>query len=233
MSRPSAERGPDATGGVTRRTLMAGAGAAAGGAALAAPGGAAAQAGAGTVGVPRNGTNAIELVGAIVQDGVNLTSFGYLTRISGLRQRLLFTGSDRSEGNARFTFLSNVEIVSRSVRNNVFSVTALGDVDFYFDESGGGDFGQPQTFAEGTRIAGSEARFHNVLTVIAPDRAVLALHGELLQRSVRSFRLGGAPHRLGRRRLRQRLFATGEGRRTDAATPRADFDVAGHLVLAG
>jgi hypothetical protein len=116
------------------------------------------------------------------------------------------------------------------VRGSVFVATGVGTVDFFLDPDGGGDFGTPATFADGTRIARYSARFQNVLTVIAPDNAVIALEGELVQRQARLFVLEDRGYRLGRRRLHQRLSVQGLGTRTDATIPRAGFDVAGHIV---
>ena len=219
------------SGEVTRRALLAGAGGIAAGGALAET--AAAQGGGPRVlGVPRGGRNAVEVIGALAQDGDDLTGHGYLTRIAGLSDALLFAGTERGASTARFTFSSSVRVVSLVVQGSVFSATGVGTIDFYLDRDGGGDFANPATFADGTRIARYDARFQNVLTVIAPDRAVIALEGELEQRQARQFSLGGRRHRLGRRRLRQRLSANGLGTRTDATVPRASFDVAGRIVLA-
>jgi hypothetical protein len=53
----------------------------------------------------------------------------------------------------------------------------------------------------------------------------------LVQRQAPRFTLAGRRYRLGRRQLRERLSV--KGTRTDATVPRAVFDVAGHIVLAG
>ena len=217
---------------LTRRTLLAGAGGVAAGAAVNETA-AVAQTGPRLLGMPANGGRAVEVIGALVQDGVNLSGHGYLTRISGLSDTLLYTGSSPNEAGARFTFSAAADVVSLSTRGSVFSATGIGTVDFFLDRDGGGDFAAPATFADGTRIARYAARFQNVLTVIAPNQAVITLYGELEQRQARAFQLDGRRYRLGQRRLRTRLQVSGLGTRTDATIPRAGFDVAGNIVLAG
>jgi hypothetical protein len=214
---------------ITRRTLLAG-GAAAGGAVAAAP--AAGAAAVRTVGVPRSGRNAIEVIGSIVQDGTGLTGYGYLTRIDGLRERDLYAGSGRTEAAARFTFHSTATVTGRALRPSLFAVVATGELHFYLG-TGGGDFAAPDSFARGTRIATCTARYQNLLTVISPDHALTTVLGELEQRAARTFAVAGRRHRLGRRGLVERLHATGPGTRTDPTVPRATFDVAGYLAAAG
>jgi hypothetical protein len=217
---------------VTRRGLLAGAGGLAAGGALAEA--ATAQAPKPrALGIAGPGRNAVEVIGALVQDGDDLTGHGYLTRIAGLSDALLYASDQRGAATARFTFSSSVRVVSLLVQGSVFVATGVGTIDFFLDPDGGGDFAAPATFADGTRIARYDARFQNVLTVIAPDKAVIALEGELVQRQAPRFTLAGRRYRLGRRRLRERLSVKGLGTRTDATVPRAVFDVAGHIVLAG
>jgi hypothetical protein len=231
-----ADAGAEAIGDITRRSLLAGA-AAAGGAVGAAPAaGATASATAAdrTAGVVRGGRNALEVIGTLAEDGVELTGYGYLTRLSGVPDARLFAGAgvDRGEGNCRFTFFSQVQVTSRSVRPELFSVIGVGGLAIYFDAAGGGaDFADPASFSSGRRIATYSARFHNVLTVIAPDQAMTTVVGQLEQRSAERFVLFGRHTRLGRPGLRERLTVTGPGRRSDPATPRAVFQVAGNVVV--
>jgi hypothetical protein len=186
-----------------------------------------------TVGVIRGGRSALELIGTLVQDGADVTGYGYLTRISGLPESRLFTtgGIERGEASARFTFFSRARIASRSVRPELFAVIGTGDLAFHFDAAGGADFAHPETFAAGAPIATYSARLQNVLTVVGPDQAITTLFGDIEQRRAETFSLARRRQRLGRRGLRQRLHLTGPGRRSDAATPRAEFHVAGNLVV--
>ena len=56
---------------------------------------------------------------------------------------------------------------------------------------------------------------------------------ELTQRAAPAFQLDGRRARLGRRGLRMRMWASGPGSRTDAAAPRAVFEIAGRVDAAG
>jgi hypothetical protein len=186
------------------------------------------------VGVAARGVNALEVIGAIVQDGEALTAVGYLTRISGLADGLLFTDArNHTEATARFTFQATARVTARAERPNVLSVTAVGSVRFFLAAAGGADFGTPQSFADGMRIATHAARLHNVLTVTGDEHARADIEGELRQQQVADFALDGRRYRLGRRDLRLRLEVTGPGTGTDRALARASFDVAGHLLAAG
>jgi hypothetical protein len=215
---------------ITRRTLLAGAGTLAAGSAVAPTANAAAVS---TVGTARHERHAIEVIGSIAQDGVQLTGYGYLTHVAGLRDRQLFAGAGRDEKAARFTFHSVATVTSRAIRPNLFAVVATGELSFFHHPSAGADFAQPDSFAQGTRIAQFDARYENVLTVIAPNQAITTVSGDLRQRAVKAFSLSGRRVRLGRRGLDYRLSVTGPGTRTDATAPRAVFDVAGSLVLPG
>lgn len=215
--------------GVTRRAVLAGAtGLAATG--LVTPADAVAAA-AGPLAEPSNGTSAAEVIGQIAQDGTTLTGYGYLTRLSGLGDAALF-GATHDEAGARFTWSSTAKVSERFVRGTLISVTATGTLAFYSD-SDGGTFGDPGSFSNGKRIAAYTARFQNSLTIVAPNQAVAAIEGELRQTAAAAFMSGGRSRRLGHRRLRLNLSATGPGVRTDATVPRAVFDVAGRLTVAG
>jgi hypothetical protein len=228
-----AEAGAAPIGDLPRPSLLTGA-AAAGGPLGASPDPGATAADR-TVGVVRGGRNALEVIGTLAQDGVDLTGYGYLTRLSGVPDARLFAGAgvDRGEGNCRFTFFSHVQVTGRSVRPELSSVIAVGGLAIFFDATGGGaDFADPASFSSGRRIATYSVRFHNVLTVIAPDQAITTVVGQLEQRSAERFVLFGRRTRLGRPGLRERLTVTGPGRRSDPATPGAVFQVAGNVVVA-
>jgi hypothetical protein len=212
-------------GGLTRRTVLVGAGALAGGAAVAP--GAQAQA-VRRLGLPGAGAAAAEVVGQIVQDGLAVTGHGFLTRLSGVPDSAMFRGTDRSATGARFTFTAATEVRDRFVRSGLFSATLVGTVAFFLDGQGG-DFAVPATFADGRRIATFDVRIQNVLTVIGPDQAVTTLQAELTQRTAPRFPLDGARARYGRRGLRSVLWATGPGTRSDATAPRAVFEVGGRV----
>jgi len=216
-------------GSLTRRTVL-GAGALATAGAVA-PAAASAQRRLRVLGAPRDGTNALEVFGTIVQDGITLTGYGYLTRVSGLRDQLLYDGA-QSEAGARFTFAATARVSARQIRGSLFAVVAQGDLEIFFSSVPGADFAQPASFTDGTLVASYSSRYRNVLTVVAPDQAITTVTGEIVQRQARRFRLAGRTLRLGRVGLGLRLEAQGPGVRTDPAIPRAVFDVAGHVLVA-
>ena len=147
---------------ITRRTLLAGAGGLAAGAAVA-PSAAAAT--VRTVGVDPEARDAMEVIGRIVQDGDALTGFGYLTHIAGLPAAELAAGS---EATARYTFHATATVAQRNLRPSLFAVVASGRLGIFRHPGGGASFDVPGSFAAGTQIASFDARFQNVLTVIAP-----------------------------------------------------------------
>jgi hypothetical protein len=217
---------------VTRRTLLAGAGTIAAGAAV--TGSASAAAKHRTVGAVRGDRDAIELIGRLVQEEDAITGFGYLTYISGLPEAVLFVDpANRSEASARFRFHSNVTATARFLRPNLISVSGTGDLRIYFGPPRGANFDAPGSFETGGRIATYHGRFENLLSVIAPEQGLTTVAGDLSQRSARAFRLGGHRYRLGRAGLRQRLEASGPGRKnTDPSARKAVFEVGGALVVA-
>jgi len=209
--------------GVTRRAVLAGAGALA--AAGSAPG-AAAAAGVRRLGEPGDGAPAAEVVGEVAQDGNGLTGYGYLTSLFGLAVADLFSGP-HTEAGARLTFFSTARVGERFPHGALVSSVGRGTVAFHLGH--GGDFADPQSFAAGPVVARFDARLQNVASVVAPNQAVTSIQGELVQRAAPVFRLGGGRCRIGHRGLRLHLSAIGPGMRTNAAPPRAVFDVAGRL----
>jgi hypothetical protein len=217
---------------VTRRTLLVGAGSLA--AVAAATGSASAAAKRRTVGAVRGDRDAIEVIGRLVQDEDAITGFGYLTYVSGLPESALFVDpANRSEASARFRFHSNVTATARFIRPNLISVSGTGDLRIYFGPPRGANFDAPGSFETGGRIATFHGRFENLLSVIAPEQGITAVTADLTQRSARAFRVGSHRYRLGRAGLRQRLEATGPGRKnTDPNRRKAVFEVGGALVVA-
>jgi hypothetical protein len=214
-------------GALSRRTLLAAGGGLA--AALVTPVGEAAAANAGPVGEPGAATNAAEVVAHLVQDVDAMSGVGYLTRIRGLSDADLFTGT-RDETGARFTFAAQATVGERFLRGEMIAADATGTISFYFDPNGGADFAAPAGFSDGVRIATFRARLQSVLSVIGPLQAVITVDGELVQTGGRAFSVGGRRHRLGQRGLHLRLVVTGPGRKTDPVVRTATFDVAGHLA---
>lgn len=216
---------------MTRRGVLAGGLAGAGG--LAAGGLApdlASAAGLHRVGEPADGTAAAEVVGHLDQVGDAITGYGYLTRVHGLRNADLFRGPDATEGTARFTFFSNVQVKARFIRGALVSVDGIGTLTFFLDPNGA-DFSNPATFSDGTSIATFAAHFHNLLTVLAPNQGISTIAGELTQRQARTFSFKGRRTRFGHRGLGLHLSVAGPSSRTAPSPPTAFFEVAGDMTV--
>ncbi len=176
------------------------------------------------VGVAPLGETVLELVGRSDQDGNAVTHYGYLTRIRGLPDGLLFSDpSIRTEATARFTFFATTGLTARHVLGNIIATAAPGTLSIYFNETPSGDFSIPGSFAAGTPIATFSARFHNVLNVQAPGAGINSAVADLTQLSSDSFMLDGVRYRLGHRYLRERVLANGQGTRTQVDPPQSFF----------
>ena len=203
--------------GMTRRTVITGAGA------LAAAGAAPTAAAAAAV---RQLGPAAEVVGEVAQDDNGLTGYGYVTHLDGLADAALFAGAT-SEAGARLTFFSTATVTARFPHGALVSTVGRGSIAFHLTH--GADFANPQSFAAGSVVARFDARLQNIASVVAPNQALTAIEGELVQRLAPVFRLGGRRCRLGHPGLQVHLSATGPGMRTNQTPPRALFDVAGRL----
>ena len=213
---------------LTRRSVVAGASATAAAALAATP----ASAQRRRAGIAPEAQEAVGVIGTLVQDGLAMTGFGWLTHVEGVPDDALYTDpATHSAETARLTWYAEAEVTGRDFLPNLFSATATGRLRIYAQPDGGAVADEPASFAAGRRIANHDATFRNVLTVIAPDQAVTEVTGDLRQRSAAEFRLAGRTLRLGRRNLEQRLLASGPGTRTEPAIPRATFHVAGSLVI--
>ena len=187
------------------------------------------------VGSALGGQNAVEYVGRVDQDGGNFTSYGYLTRIGGLTDTLLFSGTIPfvNETNARFTFYTTATLTSRYVISSVFVIDSIGTTVYYYNPSGGAHFGDPTSFAVGQPIVTATVRAQNILNVQAPNLGVSTNFGEFTQTGVGSFILDGQTYELGRVGLMERLFSTGEGTRTNAVIPQSFTVLSGNAVVTG
>jgi hypothetical protein len=184
------------------------------------------------VGTAQQGENVLELIGRSEQAGNAVTHFGYLTRIRGLPDNLLFSHpSIRTQATARFTFFATTTLTARHVLDNIIATAAPGTLTIYFNETPSGDFGNPGSFAAGTPIAPFSARFHNVLNVQATDAGIMTGVADLMQLDSESFPLDGVRYRLGQRHVRARLSASGQGTRTQVEPPISFFLWGGNVVI--
>jgi hypothetical protein len=187
------------------------------------------------VGSALAGQNAVEYVGRVDQDGANFISYGYLTRISGLTDTLLFSGTFPlvNETNARFTFYTTATLTSRYVISSVFVIDSVGTTVYYYNPSGGAHLSDPASFAIGQPIVTATVRAQNILNVQAPNLGVSTNLGEFAQTGASSFVLDGQTYQLGRVGLMERLFSTGEGTRTNAVIPQSFTVLSGNAIVTG
>jgi hypothetical protein len=115
---------------------------------------------AGVVGTAARGVNAVEYIGVIEQDGPVFMSVGYLTYVQGLDPSDLFTDPLSPDAStARFTFYGSSSIVSRAQVGAVTQLGTVGTLKVFFNEFGGANFNDPDSFSLGLEIASFDARF--------------------------------------------------------------------------
>lgn len=188
------------------------------------------------LGTAAPGDFAFSFVGRIEQNGLLLVNVGYLTSVAGLDSADLFTGEDpleRSEATARITYFTSARLEERSVNENLFVTSGTGETTFYYQEDGGADFADPNSFQDGTEIATSTSEWHNTVNVQAPDVGIVFADSVDTQVTAEAFTIAGEEHVLGRPEERLGLSSVGQGQRSDAEEPRASFVYAGQATALG
>ena len=218
--------------GVSRRSVLSGAGkVAAAGVAIGAAGAIAvpelAVANGSGIAVSPKGTTAIEFLARIEQSGDVLIAYGYLTEVAGLSQSDLFTGTP-SDSTARLTAYATGTVGTRTTSDNVHNLDVTGQFDVYSLPGGGASFANSDSFRSGTRVASYTLTIQDILTVIATDTGLPTLLGDLRQTEASS--LGGGTRKFGQNGNRLRLQATGLGHRSQPDPPVALLTVAGNLA---
>ena len=191
---------------------------------------------AGGIGLPGSGEVAWHFIGRIDQDALKFTAYGFLTQVDGLEAGDLFTaGGDRTEDTAVFSVVMESEESSRSKLNNVTVVDVTGTAAIYLNEKPDRTFGEPATFATGTKIGTASVSGQNILNIDPENRnkGVAAASAELRQTSANRFTLGGSERQLGREGLTERLTLSGQGVRSDATAPKSTIEVAGTMTITG
>jgi hypothetical protein len=220
---------PSDSSGVTRRDLVA----STAGLVIAGVSGTAAAAssqGHGQLGV-NGAASGIELLAQIGQQGQALTACGYLTMVNGLSlDALYFSGTDRTEATARFTFYGTATVATIQTRDTMIVAIANGHVDFYLRDAPGASFDLPTSFAQGQRIAGDDAALQNVLNVTGPGVGVTTVFADMQRNFVAAFQLDGTRYQLGRMGLRSRMVAPGKSTRIEPTLPTSVEVVAGNIT---
>lgn len=183
------------------------------------------------VGTSQHGASAIEYIGVIEQVGPAFTAVGFLTHVDGIHPADLFTDPTAPGAlTARFTFSAVAGIASHAQVGSVTQIAAPGILRIFFNEAGGADFGNPASFSAGIEVATLDVRFHNILTVIAPNQGVAAGTADAVQTAARSFNLGGRKLRFGHPQLVERLTFFGGATRSQAEPPHSTTQFAGSGV---
>jgi hypothetical protein len=191
---------------------------------------------AGGIGMPGSGKVAWHFIGRIDQDALKFTAYGFLTQVDGLEEGDLFTTEgDRTEDTAVFSVVMESEESSRSKLNNVTVVDVTGTASIYVNEKPDRTFGDPASFATGTKIGSASVSGQNILNIDPEnrDKGVAAASAELRQTSATRFTLGGTERQLGRDGLTERLTLSGQGVRSDATAPKSTIEVAGTMTITG
>jgi len=183
------------------------------------------------VGTANRGINAVEYIGVIEQDGPKFMAVGYLTYVNGLDPTDLFTNALTPDAStARFTFSGDSSIVSRAQVGTVTQLGTVGTLTIYFNDSGGANFIDPDSFSSGLEIASFDARFYNVLTVIAPNQGVSSGIVDTVQQTAHRFMLNGRQLQFGHIRLIQRITMSGGATRSQVDPPVSTNEFAAAAV---
>jgi hypothetical protein len=136
------------------------------------------------IGLVGQGETSFEVVAKIDQKGVAFTFYGYLTRIAGLDDALLFAKDvplGRTETAARFTVVGTSTVADRSVLDTLFVLDADGAFDIHFNEVGGAKFDSPAGFSKGTKIATMTSRAQDVINLQSPNKGIATGVADLAQ----------------------------------------------------
>jgi hypothetical protein len=220
---------------VSRRSVLAGAGAAvASGVALTAKAPAAQAENADdsrAIGVAPSGATAVEFRGRIAQTGSNGETFssdGFLTRVKAAQLSALFAGSPTDVSTALLTVHATGQLTARVLDESVHALDIVGDLAVYQRRTPGADFADPASFTDGSLAARFTLTLQDVLTVFAPAKGLPTLTGDMVQTEARTLTGALAGRRLGYRGQRLRLYATGLGTLVDPVTLNALLEIAGN-----
>jgi hypothetical protein len=219
----------------SRRSLIAGAGAAvAAGVAAAAVSpadNALGEAPRSGVAVGPAGGTVAEFRGRISQTGSSgghFNAIGFLTRLRGAHTSDLFAGATTTVHSALFTLVANGALTARVLDQSVHALDIAGKLTVYQRGRPGAHFDDPSSFKIGRAVASFPMTLQDVLAVFAPASGIPTLTGDMRQTAARELRHGLAGKRFGRLDQRLRLYATGLGMLTDPVTLNAELEIAGN-----
>jgi hypothetical protein len=149
------------------------------------------------------------LVGRTVQSPEQLQFFGYVNGASGLPAEALYTEDTDVVGNARFTFLAEVDLEPATNRADTTSFAGEGTLRVYLAADGGADWEDPASFSAGELLAEYDLALRETLQRQAVQVGVLVGDGSLTQTTANTFTLDETTYRFGVEGLGQRLRYTG------------------------
>jgi hypothetical protein len=219
--------------GLSRRSILTGAGVAATGAvAMAALGAGTAEADV-RVGVAtgQRGSTVAEFRGRIQQTGTTgetFTSYGFLYSANGVADDALFGGGAHDVGHALLTVYATGALVARVFDTAVHALDIDGTLTVYQRSAGGADFADPSSFAVGTAVGVFDVTIQDVLTVFAPGTGLPTIAGDM--RQTQSGPLTGplAGHTFGAKGQRLRMNASGLGTLVNPVTFNSQHEIAGN-----
>jgi hypothetical protein len=175
-----------------------------------------------SIGLPRLGEVAFEVVGRTDRAGDAVAVAGYLTALAGADPALLFTETDRqSEETARFTFAAELTPATTGQVETVRVLSAAGSLSIYFQTDAGADIADPASFAGGEPIAAFDARTHEIFTERADGTTLVATTVELLQTEALPFAHDGVTYRFGRANALLQLRSSGVATEPEAVSVAA------------
>jgi hypothetical protein len=214
---------------LTRRSVLAGAGAAVA-AGVGAAVTSAADAAVARVAVGPDDATVAEFRGRIAQTGGSGQDFeatGFLTKLRGATHDDLFDGAP-AVGTALFTLHATGKLHNRVLDMSVHALDINGTLTVYQRHAPGAHFGAPGSFQRGRAVATFSLVLQDVLTVFAPATGIPTLTGDMGQTSSATLRAGLAGKSFGALHQRLRMFATGLGMLTDPVTLNANLEIAGN-----
>jgi hypothetical protein len=216
---------------LSRRSVLAGAGAAVAAGVAGAVTSEAAAGAPSAVGVGPDDVTVAEFRGRIAQtgnSGQHFTATGFLTKLRGAAQSDLFSGGAPAVGTALFTVYATGSLRNRVLDMSVHALDIAGTLTVHQRQTPGASFANPESFQRGRAVAAFALDLQDVLTVFAPANGIPTLTGDMRQTSAEGLLAGLAGRRFGAAGQRLRLFATGLGMLTDPVTLNANLEVAGN-----
>ena len=175
---------------------------------------------------------ALALTGRNIYHPDTVEMFGYLTSVIGLDPALLFTEDPPSEETARFTYMGNVSVSSRSDRGDVTAFQGEGVLRIFLDDDAGASWDDPASFADGQMVAELTLRLRDTLHRQAPGVGIVVGDGRLAQETAGEFDVDGEEYRFGNPGIEQRLHYVGALLAGAAEPPALAVSLTGNASVA-